>query len=463
MRVFWILLLNLGLLTGAVADARSVDRLTEDLEAIRDRHGIPGLAVVTVDAAGVRDAIALGHADLTTRRPMSIDTLVRIGSITKTFNGIAALRLVAAGQLSLDTPLKKLAPELPLHNPWRDEHPVRLVHLLEHTAGLMDLSREEFAHNKPFASLRAAFDFAPERRRVHWPPGRHPEYTNVGAGYLGYVIERVTGMPYATYMRDHVLSPLGLPGATLANDERTRHLLAVGYDSDGVSVIPYWHMTFPSMGAINASPREMAHLPQLLLRRGESNGKPFLSTQAINRMETPHSTLAARAGVHFGYGLGLDQEVYKRRIWYGHMGDGDGYLSHFGYQKELGVGYFVTLNAFKWKALSDLKRLVRRHLAKGVSDIVEPAEPASSPAPQGILGEYEQLTARFDHRRRGRLRVEQRDTALRLTFRGGRQIEILPFGEGRYRRRADPVASIAIIEVDGRAVIMGGFGNYGKR
>jgi len=463
MRPICSLLLSVGLLMTSIAAAQTDSRLVEGLQAIRDRHGIPGLALVIVDAAGVRDVIALGHADLATRRPMTVDTLVRIGSITKTFNGIAALRLVAANRLSLDTPLKQLAPELPLHNPWQDQHPVRLVHLLEHTAGLMDLSAKEFAHNQPFASLRAAFEFAPERRQVHWPPGRYPEYSNVGAGYLGYVFEQVTGMPYAAYMREQVLLPMGLPGATLVDDQHTRRRLAVGYDSDGVSVIPYWHMTFPPMGAINASPREIARLPQLLLCRGELDGKPFLSTQAVDRMETPHSNLAARAGVHFGYGLGLDQEVHQRRVWYGHMGDGDGYLSHFGYQKELGAGYFVTLNAFKRVALSELKRLVRSRLAEQAPVVAEPVAPASIPPRESILGKYQQLTARFDLSRPRRLRLERQGDHLFLVYPSGREVEILPLGERRYRRQADPVASIAIVEVDGRPVIVGDFGNYGKR
>ena len=259
------------------------DRLNEAIQAIRDRHQVPGLALLLVDGSGVREFQALGYADLTRRRPMTVDTMVRIGSITKTFNAIGLLRLESEGLLSLDARLTDLAPGLPLINPWRRKHPVRLTHLLEHTAGLMDMSREEFAHNEPFPSLRAAFDFTPQERRTHWPPGRYTEYSNVGSGYLGYVIEQISGRSYEDFMREQVLAPMGLPTATLRADDTTLDRLAVGYDADGQTAIPYWHMVFPPMGAINATPLEMARLPQFFLRRGELDGRRLLARSPLRR------------------------------------------------------------------------------------------------------------------------------------------------------------------------------------
>lgn len=456
----------LGLLAGLVLvptlNAQAEGRLSETLQAIRERYGIPGLAVLIVDKAGIRESLALGQADLVQQRPMTVDTLVRIGSITKTFNAIGLLKLEAAGRLSLDARLEDLAPELPLSNPWEAERPVRLIHLVEHTAGLMDLSREEFAHNEPVASLRAAFDFAPGQRRTHWPPGLYPEYSNVGAAYLGYVIERVSGQDYETFMREQILLPMGLSSATLRADDLTLQRLAVGYDSDGRSVIPYWHMLFAPMGAINATPREMARLPQFLLRRGELNGTRLLAPETVDRMEIPHSSLGARAGLGYGYGLGIDQEIDGQRVWFGHDGDGDGYLSHFGYQKDLGVGYFVTLNAFKREALSDLKRAVRAYLVEGVAPGVRPALAAGLSPPDRIVGDYEPLTRRFDSGGRSRLSVVKREGRFFLVYPSGRQVPILAVSDSLFRHPDDPVATMAFVSVDGRLVLQGAFGSFGK-
>lgn len=456
----WALLGSLVL--APVVYARTDSRLVETLQAIRDRHEVPGLAVLIVDKAGIRESLALGYADLAKRRPMTTDTLVRIGSITKTFNAIGLQQLEAEGQLSLEARLKDLAPDLPLSNPWQAEHPVRLIYLLEHTAGLMDMSREEFAHNEPFGSLRAAFDFAPERRRTHWPPGLYPEYSNVGSGYLGFVIEQVSDMSYAEFMRERVLGPMGLRSATLSADETTLQRLAVGYDTDGRTVIPYWHMVFPPMGAINATPLEMARLPQFFLRRGELDGNRMLARQAIDRMEIPRSSLAARAGVTYGYGPGLDQEIDGHRVWYGHEGDGDGYLSHFAYQKDLGIGYFLTLNAFKRAALSDLKRAMREYLTEGVGPRATTSATTDVRPPDRIVGDYEQLTNRFDRGRRLRLSIVKHDDTFILHYPGGRRAPIVAVAEGLFRHPKDPVATFAIVEVDGRLVIQGDFGSFGK-
>ena len=453
-----------GLLCAPALSVQTDNRLSEAIQAIRDRHQIPGLAVLLVDESGVRASLALGYADLTGRRPMTVDTMVRIGSITKTFNAIGVLQLEAEGRLSLDARLRDLAPALPLINRWQREHPVRLIHLLEHTAGLTDMSHEEFAHNEPFPSLRASFDFAPQERRTHWPPGRYPEYSNVGSAYLGYVIEQVSGMSYETFMRKQVLAPMGLSTATLRADDTTLERLAVGYDADGHTAIPYWHMVFPPMGAINATPIEMARLPQFFLRRGELGECRLLARTLIDRMELPSSSLAARAGLTYGYGIGLDQEISGGRVWYGHHGDGDGYLSHFSYQKDLGVGYFLTLNAFKRAALSDLKEAVRAHLAAGLEHQADSPAVTIDPSPSDrIVGDYEQLTARFERRQPMRMSVVKRDEGFFLVYPSGRQAEILVADDGLVRYPSDPIATMAIVEVDGRLVIQGDIGNFAKR
>lgn len=98
--------------------------LVETLEALRIGHGVPGMALAIVDRSGIRETVALGLADRESERPMTIDTLMRIGSVTKTFNAIGLLRLQAAGRLGLDEVFHEIAPELPLANPWKDKHPV---------------------------------------------------------------------------------------------------------------------------------------------------------------------------------------------------------------------------------------------------------------------------------------------------------------------------------------------------
>ncbi len=456
-------LLAVAMAGAAAAGESASPPLGDALERLREHHRVPGVVAIVVDQNGIREVVALGHADLASRRPMTADTLVRIGSITKTFNAIGLLQLEARGLLSLQAPLHSVAPDAPLENPWQDSHPVRLVHLVEHTAGLADLNRTEFDHNQPLPSLLAAIEFNGKPRRLRWPAGLYAEYSNVGAGYLGLVMERVGGQPYAAFIRDQVLVPLGLTSATLTADDQTLDRLATGYDSDGQTVIPYWHMLFPPLGAINATPREMAALPQLFLRRGQP-GATLIDAAAIDRMETPTSSLAARAGLTFGYGLGIDQEIDGDYLWYGHGGDGDGYLSHFSYQKELGVGFFLTFNAFKRDALKAFKHAIRQHLSDPrQSRRAIPQAPDTNPA-KAYVGVYGKLTQRFEwQNERPQMTVTLEDDRLFLTYADGQRLPLIAVGRGLYRHPVDPVATLAFVEYDGRWTLHGEFGGFGKR
>ena len=90
-----------------------------------------------------------------------------------------------------------------------------------------------------------------------------------------------------------LLQPLGMRSARLSDEASTRRRLATGYDSDGKTPIPYWHMIFPPPGAINATPRAMGALPELFLRRGRGGNERLLDTATIERMERPATYLDA--------------------------------------------------------------------------------------------------------------------------------------------------------------------------
>ena len=141
----------------AVPSQVPFDRLISDLDTLRAEYAVPGFAVTLVSGEHDRLTGSGGVADRDSGRPVTPDTLFRIGSITKTFNALAVLLLVEQGRLDLDRPLRAIVPDPPLDNPWADEYPVRVAHLLEHSSGLLDLTREEFDHNEPFTTLEAAF------------------------------------------------------------------------------------------------------------------------------------------------------------------------------------------------------------------------------------------------------------------------------------------------------------------
>ena len=173
-----------------------------DCSLVRElrEQSLAGAVYSLVDGEQVRLG-AVGFANHATRQPLSADSRVHVGSVTKTFLALGVLRLVSQGRVELDAPVAQLLPEVLFDNPWRDR-PVTLRHLLDHTAGLEDLRLWHLFTRRasPDSPLRDAFDAA-GLLRVRTEPGTRFSYSNIGYTLAGAVIERVTGERYEWAMR----------------------------------------------------------------------------------------------------------------------------------------------------------------------------------------------------------------------------------------------------------------------
>jgi len=455
-----------GLLTppATTADNGALAALDRDLQALRQELDIPALAVVVVDGQRVLLSKTYGVAARKSGKPFDEQHYFRVGSITKTFTALAALRLVQDDRLTLDGKLYQIAPGLPFENPWREQHPVTVAQLMEHTAGFNDLTIREFDFNRPLPT-RAALELSPGSRRVRWPPGLHHSYSNIGPGLLAAAIEQLAGPPFHAVLHEAVLEPLGMQSATLLPTERVLARLVTGYDSDGTTPIPYWHMTYPAFGALNLQPGDMAPFLQLFLNRGRHGDRRFLSEGMIDRMETPRTTLAARAGLRFGYGLGLYAFLHDSHVFYGHGGDADGYLSRFGYQKEAGLAYFVGINVFRGNDLRQVRRRVERYIVAGLPAPRPPMAAAGQAVLESCTGAYETVTWRFPNAPAAavspeRIVVLRRGDRLFLSGRGKPERRLIPVAERLFRFPGQPVATLACIEYDGARYLQMDGGNF---
>ena len=138
----------------------------------------------------------IGMADPNTDREADENTYWRLGSITKSFVGLAALILQERGMLRLTDTVAALAPEIGIRNRWDNEAPVRLAHLLEHTAGFDDLRYKDYASNDPTPlSLRQGIDHVGGSLYSRWPPGLHFSYSNAGPAVAAYIVQQTRQPP----------------------------------------------------------------------------------------------------------------------------------------------------------------------------------------------------------------------------------------------------------------------------
>ncbi len=453
MKSFRLMLFTLALLTLIPPASLSQNSRLERWQAVADEvqgiaadEGVPGLALVLFDS-GSRALISSGFAP---------DTPLRWGSITKTVTALAALKLAEEGKLDLDASVHGLLPENTYLNPWAPQSPLTTRQLLELSAGLADLSREEWDNNLP-APLAQTL---PRQRQLLWPPGLQHSYSNVPPGLTAGVIEFVAGTPFTSYVEAAVLKPLGMMTASLNPVSG----LPGGFKADGTTALPYWHMTFLAFGALNASLEEMSRLLHMLLNQGELNGQRLFSHASLAALYGPGTTLAARTGLDVGYGTGMYSWIARGHQFWGHGGDADGYLSRYGLLPQQGRGYLVLINADQPKTLRRLRQKIESAL---VADLPEPKLPEAIDDPDlaSYTGHYYPSTARFNVTpwREGSAspaRVTQ--TGAGLQFRRGQRSEtLIPLGAGRFRRDRDPVATVVFsLDAAGNRYLFGELGNY---
>jgi hypothetical protein len=208
----------------------------------------------------------------------------------------------------------------------------------------------------------------------------------------------------------------------------------------------------------------MAAFLQLLINRGCHGGKRLLSATSIERMEAPATTLAARQGLHYGYGLGNYQSLRDGVMFHGHGGDGDGYLAHYAYNRDTGRGYFVVINAFKHDALRAIRTLIERRLIQGVKRPQAPFVLLAEEVLRSYTGSYSPVTWRFPWQdKKESIRITFEQGSLYLHERTGGRKRLIPVSRYHFRFEDETVATMAFIEYeDGERYLQGDVGNFRK-
>ena len=354
---------------------KTLAEVQQAIKGVIDREHVPGAGVALVANGQLLWCGGIGKADLTANREMTCDTEFRVGSISKTFVALALLKLQEEGKINLYARLQDVAPEIPFKNPWEAARPVRIVNLLEHTAGFDDMEPSEiynFRDRYDFPLLQAFKRFR-KPQTVRWPPGTRMSYSNPGNAVAGYLIEKVSGMPFDQYIRDNFLRPMGMEHADFPFTDANRALLATGYGGNPPKPSKYPFIYLRPAGDLKASPGELAKLVQFLLRRGKTGDAQLLNTESIFRMETSETTWAAKNGLRLGYGLCNYTTVEGGVVTHGHDGGIDGFISSYRYMPEQNWGYVILLNSGNSKqALESLNRLAIDFLSK---DFLKPQQP----------------------------------------------------------------------------------------
>jgi CubicO group peptidase (beta-lactamase class C family) len=306
---------------------------------LQDRS-VPGAAAAVVN----NDTIVWQGEYGVTNGPgspaITVDTIFCIRSISKSVTSLGVLMAVQEGLIDLDTPISEYLPDFTVHSRY-DEHPedvMTLRHMLSHWAG--------FTHDPP-AGLNLDqpdyFERYIETISDTWlrfPVGYRMQYANRGVDLAGYIIQIRSGQPFAEYLREKVLLPLGMNNSSfdLGAVGRSRDR-AIGHDTKGREV-PVPLPEIPAAG-LYSSIRDMSKYLQFHLNGGMVNGRRVLRQDLLEQF---HSIQFAHHGQRTGYTLGLWREVVSNTYSLYHSGGGRGFGSHLIIYPDLGVGVMVLTN-----------------------------------------------------------------------------------------------------------------------
>jgi CubicO group peptidase (beta-lactamase class C family) len=190
----------------------------------------PGCAVgVAID--GKRVVIkGYGSADLEHDVPIGEETIFEAGSVSKQFTAAAVLLLARDGKLSIDDTVRTYIPELPAY-----PTEITIRHMLTHTSGLRDWGSVEDIAGWPRTSRvytqDHVLDIVSRQRALNFTPGTQWSYSNTGFNLAAMIVSRVSGVPFADFVRERVFKPRGMTH-TSWRDDFTRIVKgrAIAYD-----------------------------------------------------------------------------------------------------------------------------------------------------------------------------------------------------------------------------------------
>src|SRR5918993_155343 len=288
-------------------------------DALLARHypqDAPGAVAIVVKDGRPVFRRAYGLADLEFGILLEADMVFRIGSVTKQFTAAAILQLVDAGKLTLDDDVAKYVEGYDTGG-----RRVTIEHLVTHTSGIPNYTEldEWAAHLRDELTPRQILDMI--RVKPHeFEPGTQFKYSNSGYLLLGLVIEKVSGRPYADYIRQMVL-PLGMP-QTMYDDPLLlipRRARGYEWESDEWRNAPYIGMSQPfSAGALVSTVDDLA-LWNTAIERGR-----LLSESSRARWFAPFRLASGRTT---GYALGWSVTTHEGLAVAEHGGGIQGFAS----------------------------------------------------------------------------------------------------------------------------------------
>ena len=316
-------------------------------DAMMKEWNVPGMAVGAIKGGKVVLLKGYGFRNLEDKQPVTPQTLMAIGSNSKSFTVVLLSQLVDEGKLDWDKPVTDYLPDFQLHDEYATKN-FRVKDLVTHVSGLprhdqlwygrTNSRKDVFQHLK---YLEPSTSF-----RGRW------QYNNLMFITAGLLVEQLRGQSWDAVVRERIFKPLEMTRTnTSTNDMPASGDFSYPYLLfDGkVGKVPFRNIDNAGpAGSINSSVEEMLHYVQMHLNLGQWNGKRILSAKNDLKMQSPQSVVSERMeDPEVGpetYGLATWVSSYRGHKWVQHGGGIDGFISQMAWLPNDSIGVVVLTN-----------------------------------------------------------------------------------------------------------------------
>jgi len=337
------------------------------------RGNIAGAVVVVVKDGQPLLEKGYGVSDVKTRKPVDPQsTLFRPGSVSKLFTWTAVMQLVQAGKIDLDADVNTY---LDFKIPPAFGKPVTMRELMTHSAGFSDAAKDLITSdpkkNRPLGRALLV-KWMPARI---FPPGTTPAYSNFGAAVAGYIVQRLSGEPFAQYVANHILTPLGMTSSTFIEPLPAGWgaNMSKGYQVASGPAHPFEYISGSPAGALSATGADMGKFMIAQLADGAYPGGAILDPKTAQLMHSPQFRPVPNLPA---MDLGFYQEDANGHRVIGHAGDTAWFHSDLHLFLDDHVGVFISMNSLGAQGAAEF---VRASLLRGFADRYFPAAPENLP------------------------------------------------------------------------------------
>lgn len=326
----------------------SKEELEQKLKDEVERQDLISIAYCVVKNDRILHSGAFGYADVDNNLLAQDNTRYLIASISKTITAVALMQLVEQNIISLDDNINAYLP-FPVRNPNYPNQKITYRMLLSHTSSISDEFQENFEldcfgtdcsmtleqyFNNVFVSGGPYYS---NDNFSNNAPGTNEDYSNLGSALVGYLVERISQMPFDEYCKNNIFVPLEMTKTEWRLANIPLNELAIPYSSEITSANP--HYTFPDYpnGGLRTNVLDLSKFLRAIIMNGSLNGTQILTSVSVNEMKTLQFGSTEQC-------LSFYYEVIGDNRYLGHSGGEKGATAEMYFDKDSNIGIIVFSN-----------------------------------------------------------------------------------------------------------------------